>query len=130
MANTYLKNAGSIDVYNHVGSESRTLEDIWKSFNPHRFPLTGIIGFCFTNEFLITKHFNNGKILHPYFKMRAANPMATFQDSCMCKRRFLNISHDEVIHSLSNLSYSVLCCYCQHGSDTPVKKEGIHNIQV
>ena len=56
-------------------------------------------------------------ILHPNFIVTVANAMAKFQDSSMCqRRRFLNISLDKAIHSLTKFPYSVPFYYCQHES--------------
>ena len=110
-------------MHNHARSRGLALEDIWKTLDSHRYQFAGITGFCLTNDILTVKHSKDGEIIHPNFKMRAANAMTIFQDSSMFQRKsFLNISHYEAIHSFTKFSYLIPCFYCQIGYDAPVKK--------
>ena len=51
VAEEYLKHAASIDIHNHLRTGSQGLEDVWRTKNPHRRQLAGILSFCFTNSF-------------------------------------------------------------------------------
>ena len=120
VAETYLKYATSIDIHNHTRSGSRALEDVWKTLNPRRRQLAGILGFCFTNGFLATKYFKENTVQHHEFKMKASYALVNFKEATSCQTRsFLNVSQDEVLHKLQKLQYSVPCFYCQDGYDTP-----------
>ena len=75
VAETCLKYAASINIHNHVGTGSSAFEDVWKTLNPNRHQLAGILGFCLTNAFLAMPHFQNPKLEHYIFKISASNSL-------------------------------------------------------
>ena len=56
---TYLKYAASINIHNHVWTSSSALENVWKTLNPDKRQLAGILGFCLINAFLAMQQFQN-----------------------------------------------------------------------
>ena len=52
VAEFYLTHVTSIDVHNHVRTQSLGLEDVLQTRSPHVRQLTGIMGFLFTSRYL------------------------------------------------------------------------------
>ena len=83
VAEHYLKYAAAIDVHNHYHLSSVALEDIWHTKKPLQHQLEGILGFYFTNSYLVMKHFCDPKMQPHIFKMAAAHILITDKTTSM-----------------------------------------------
>ena len=120
VAEEYLKYSASIDIHNHYRCGSAALEDVWRTHNPHLRQFSGIIGFCFTNAYLAMKHFTRRGIAHHEFKCAGALALTSFNtQATMHETRAINLSSDNVLHSLERIGFSKECYYCQHGFKEP-----------
>ena len=109
----------SIDIHNHVRTGSSALEDVWKTLNPNRCQLAGILGFCLTNAFLAMQHFQNPKLEHYKLKINASDSLTAFKNNSLCQTRKLEVSTEMPLYPLEKIEYSYTCFYCQHRFDKP-----------
>ena len=105
VAETYLK---SINIHNHVWTGSSALQDVWKTLNPDRCQLAGILDFCLTNAFLPIHHFQNPKLEHYKFKISASNSLTAFKSNSLCQTRKLEVSTEMPLHPLEKLEYTLV----------------------
>ena len=101
----------------HVWTGSSALEDVWKTLNPDRCQLAGILDFCLTNAFLPMQHYQNPKLEHYKFKICASHSLTAFKSNSLCQTRKLEVSTEMPLHPLEKLEYSYTCFHCQHGFD-------------
>ena len=83
VAEHYLKYAAAIYVHNHYCLGSVALEDIWHTKNPLQRQLEGILGFCFTNSYLVMKHFCDPKMQPHIFKKAAPHTLISYKTTSM-----------------------------------------------
>ena len=105
VAETYLKYEVSIDIHNHVRTGSSALEDVWKTLNPNRCQLAGILGFCLTNAFLAMQYFENPKLEHYKFKINASDSLTAFKNNSLCQTRKVEVSTEMPLYPLEKLEY-------------------------
>ena len=124
VAEEYLKYSASIDVHNHYCTECVGLEDIWHTKNPYRQQLAGILGFCFTNGYLVMKYFSNPSLPHSQFKMAAANALAAYKKASLCRTQQILENNEANLHGIVRISDSLDCYICKNGNgpDGQVRK--------
>ena len=116
VAERYLKYTAAIYVHNHYCLGSVALEDIWHTKNPLQCQLEGILGFCFTNSYLVMKHFCDPKMQPHIFKKAAPHILITYKTTSMIETWMLNQStNGSNGHTLEKLPNSRRCYMCHHG---------------
>ena len=73
IAYQYLESAAGIDIYNHVQTGSLGSADVWQTRNLIHSQFTGILGFMFTNSYLLIDYFKKLPPKHVDFKKNLAN---------------------------------------------------------
>ena len=106
-------------MHNHYGCGSAVLEDVWLTKNLIHRQLSGILGFCFTNSYLVITYFGKTKQLHHQFKIAAENCLVNFQSTSLHETRKIDNSLEGMLHVPVKIPYSKDCYYCQRGYDKP-----------
>ena len=79
----YFDHAGAIDVYNHIRTGQRGLEDTWRSQSPMIRQFSGLLGFIETNAYQAMKCFGNVPTLAHYeFRENLVNELITNTLDC------------------------------------------------
>ena len=139
----YLSASASIDIHNHFHTGSTAMEDAWQTKNANLQKLAGVLGFCFTNEYLAYHYFWESSMKHSAFKIKLANVLMEFKEDSHCPQRLpLGSPAEEVedkVHVLVLLEkptnekdgkerkfqrYQKYYFYCQHNPHkTPLKQK-------
>ena len=70
VAEEYLKYAASIDIHIHYRCGNAVLEDVWHTHNPHLHQFSRVLGFCFTNAYIVSSPLKLGGFLFLKFGQR------------------------------------------------------------
>ncbi len=135
VAYEYLDVSAGIDIFNHLQTGSRGLEDVWKTKNPVHRQASGVFGFLTTNAFRTKQFFQKTSLRHYEFKIKLANAMVSFSQT---QRRMRRLRIDVVSKSDSDPTaqhlprllkanpkdnrYQQPCWYCQHNPNRPPVK--------
>ena len=63
VAEEYLKYAASIYIHIHYRCGNAALEYVWHTHDPHLHQFSGVLGFCFTNAYIVSSPLKLGGFL-------------------------------------------------------------------
>ena len=119
----YFDHADAIDVYNHIRTGQRGLEDTWRSQSPMIRQFSGLQGFIETNAYQAMKCFGNVPTLAHYeFRENLANELITNKLDCEEKldlRR--RVEAESYQHRVGKLEKQAKCFYCSHSGQKRIR---------